>query len=550
MDNLDPGQREAVSQLQAITDGNCDAEAAINVLESVDWDIEKAANILFGDQDTSALITGRSASNSALASNGERHLAPGSRRNQQSSQSNTSTIFYYLRPSMLLSILTFPFHLLSGILRTIFLVFRLPLGLSTTRFSSLTFLRRPPKSTDPNAAADRWVRALEEETGATCISRAGLLGTSLEDLEAAAGDGKKVLPDFVVSSYEEALRKCERETRVGCVVLVSEEHDDVAEFKRATLTHPKLVHLMHSNNFVVWGGDVRDPDAWSASQKLQATTFPFVAFLALQPRRTTGSSSTTRSETPALTVLSRHQGLTTASASALLSHLSDQLLPRVTPFLERTRATRARQNRDRQLLEEQDRAFQEAARRDEQRIREKMAVEKREKEEARRREDERESERKRREGVERVKTRMRGWARQTVREVEKGRQAVRVAVRSPSGGRLVLALDPKTTLTQLYAYVDASLLSVESKTSEEGAFGDKDVLEQIEALGADEWWGFKLATTFPRRELEWHPERCLADVQELQGGAQLVVEMVQREKGEGDEKGEEDGYETESDEES
>jgi FAS-associated factor 2 len=45
-------------------------------------------------------------------------------------------------------------------------------------------------------------------------------------------DGRKLLPDFALGSYEEILRMCQRETKIACVILVSEEHDDVAEFKR------------------------------------------------------------------------------------------------------------------------------------------------------------------------------------------------------------------------------------------------------------------------------------------------------------------------------
>lgn len=45
-------------------------------------------------------------------------------------------------------------------------------------------------------------------------------------------DGRKVLPDFMLGSYEEMLRVCKKDARIGCVILVSEEHDDVSEFKR------------------------------------------------------------------------------------------------------------------------------------------------------------------------------------------------------------------------------------------------------------------------------------------------------------------------------
>jgi FAS-associated factor 2 len=45
-------------------------------------------------------------------------------------------------------------------------------------------------------------------------------------------EGRKILPDFTLGSYEEVLRLCQREAKVACVILVSEEHDDVTEFKR------------------------------------------------------------------------------------------------------------------------------------------------------------------------------------------------------------------------------------------------------------------------------------------------------------------------------
>ena len=45
-------------------------------------------------------------------------------------------------------------------------------------------------------------------------------------------DGRKLLPDFTLGRYEEILRLCQREAKIACVILVSEEHDDVTEFKR------------------------------------------------------------------------------------------------------------------------------------------------------------------------------------------------------------------------------------------------------------------------------------------------------------------------------
>ena len=54
----------------------------------------------------------------------------------------------------------------------------------------------------------------------------------LSSIDGQLDDGRKILPDFMLGSYEEMLRVCKKDARIGCVVLVSEEHDDVSEFKR------------------------------------------------------------------------------------------------------------------------------------------------------------------------------------------------------------------------------------------------------------------------------------------------------------------------------
>lgn len=134
------------------------------------------------------------------------------------------------------------------------------------------------------------MRELEEETGAVRIgSTKGSRGIStatenagpstLSSRPRTAEDGGKMLPDFTLGSYDEVLQRCQRDARIACIVLVSEEHDDVAEFKRcvdkttsieyyimpcrSTLTDPAFVKLLYDNNVIVWGGDVRDQDAWS-----------------------------------------------------------------------------------------------------------------------------------------------------------------------------------------------------------------------------------------------------------------------------------------------
>lgn len=149
-------------------------------------------------------------------------------------------------PSMLSSILTFPFHFLANLVRFIFHTLRIPIP--RLPFSSLNFYRplisRPSTRSDPFTVSDRWVRSLEEETGAHCLSRASTVagvGPSTSQLQSSElrsriGTGlPRLLPDFTLGSYDEILRSCQSEIRIGCIILVSNEHDDVPDFKRYAL---------------------------------------------------------------------------------------------------------------------------------------------------------------------------------------------------------------------------------------------------------------------------------------------------------------------------
>lgn len=478
---------------------------------------------------------------------------------QRPSSSSSSSLYLVARP--FLSIFAFPLHILSNVFRFIFGILRIPIP--QFRFASLGFYRplpRGPRHTH-RGGPDRWVRELEEETGAVCIgSTKGPRGVStategagpstLTSRPRTAEDGGKMLPDFTLGSYDEVLRTCQQEARIACIVLVSEEHDDVAEFKRSTLTDPTFVKLLYDNNVIVWGGDVRDQDAWSAAEKLQATTYPFVAFLALQPRRSPNGSSSrsASSQPPSLTILSRHQGPCTSSistptptsAQSLTHHLTHQLLPRVTPFLERIHALHRERDRDRQLREEQDRAFRDTARRDKERIESKMAEERREQERNRMMTEERQrklNEADERRRKEQVRMQWRRWARKNGAGAGVEGQ-VRIAVRLPDGGRVVKMLEETTTLTALYLLVDTHLIPTElsmqddpSSPPEEGceAVGVEAAIEMqiaAEDRNGDDWWGFRLALAYPRMVVPWEKGRRIGQVESLRGGAQVVVEML------------------------
>ncbi|KAI0828539.1 hypothetical protein BC628DRAFT_75680 [Trametes gibbosa] len=503
---------------------------------------------------------------------------------------------------IVLNIIAIPLYPIFSLLRFLFRALRIPLpNFAPFTFSSLSYRPLGPgqgkEAKDPKSVAERWVLSLEEETGAVCISRSGqrrsngdgpstATGVAGPSQLASRGDSwdnteaerdTKLLPDFYLGSYEDFARTCQRDVKIGCVVIVSEEHDDVAEFKRSTLTDPALVRLIQENDILVWGGDIRDREAWSASQKLQATTYPFVAFISLQPRRAPASVAP---PAPTMTILSRHQGPSIPSTSAptaaetLVRHLAENLLPRVNPFLVKLRTQEAERERERALRAEQDRAFEESRRRDAERIQQRALEERAATEEKQRAAaaevraaEERRNAAEAKKQWDAHRMAWRRWIRRglVVREPRPGEavrgKTMRVGVRMPDGRRVVRFFGENDTVTALYAYVDSLFIPPEfvqdadpmsppegAKTGEEGLMGEMST----SGKSADKWWGFQIVLAYPRREIFWEAGKRVGDVDVLKGGGQVVVELIADEGAKGKGKAsvqdaDDDGYHTESD---
>ncbi|KAI8973135.1 hypothetical protein BD414DRAFT_425237 [Trametes punicea] len=584
LESLTPAQRSALEQLQALTNGG-DPEVAVGVLSSVDWDVQRAAEVVFDGVPPSHTAQPEAPRIEQFeVDDSEQGLLSGRRSGREFQQVESSSLSaVIIRPiRAVMNVLAIPLYPLFSLLRFIFRALRIPLP-SFAPFTLSTLSYRPLGSSqgreakDPKSVAERWVRALEEETGAVCVNRRGQRRASTGSGSVATGvagpstltargnawnDARaegdvKLLPEFFIGSYEQFARTCQKDIRIGCVVIVSDEHDDVAEFKRSTLTDPAFVRVIQENDILVWGGDIRDKEAWSASQKLQATTYPFVAFIALQPRRAPASSAP---PAPTMTILSRHQGPSIPSASAptsaqvLVRHLTAQLLPRVNPFLDNLRAQEAERERERALRAEQDRAFEESRRKDaeraEQRAREERAAAEAKKRaaeaEAHLAEQRRKAEEARKQWVAH-RMAWRRWIRRGIvlrepRPGEAGRgKTMRVGIRMPDGRRVVRFFGENDTVTALYAYVDSLLIPPElvqdadPPTPPEGGWiGEDGLVGEMSKSGRspENWWGFKIVLAYPRREISWEPEKRMGDLDVLKGGGQVVVELIPDENGE------------------
>lgn len=151
---------------------------------------------------------------------------------------------------------------------------------------------------------------------------------------------------------------------------------------------------------------------------------------------------------------------------------------------------------------------------------------------------------------------------------ETGRgKTVRVGVRMPDGRRAVRFFGEEDSLTAVYAFVDTFFIpdgleyapAGDPETPPEGEqLGEQGLLHAMEKVGKKngEWFGFKLAMAYPRREIHWEAGKKVGDVEGLSGG-QLLVELYEDPKrrassdsrrSNGDGNGNDsDEYETESD---
>jgi FAS-associated factor 2 len=278
------------------------------------------------------------------------------------------------------------------------------------------------------------------------------------------------------------------------------------------------------------------PSPRPVSRLLPPTSYPSFTFIA-------PLSPPPHIAPPKLSILARLESSSTTPES-LLQTLHNTVLPLAQPTFNALRREERLRAEERRLREEQDRAFREAERSDLERIL--KAREEREGEERRQREESR----KREEAVERERRRE-AWLRygksailgdQAGGSEEEG--GVYVTLRFTKGDQRAhhRRRFPSSTPIQ-HLYLWAATISLPSDDSD----GRPSSPPSLAPPGTERWtepeggWGFRLATSYPRRVLDVEGvdgEECVGESKTLKEGAGvLVFESVQ----EGRKEGEEDG---------
>ncbi|KAM0748068.1 hypothetical protein T439DRAFT_304402 [Meredithblackwellia eburnea MCA 4105] len=573
LDSLSSTQRETLASFQAITNTDSIDEAVV-VLNEASWDLQVAIAKIYDRPSSSSRPATTAAYDDDDTGAGEaRPLMHDFGIDESDVMPPSGTgrggggggIFYWVKKllSIPLNIAAWPLGIFYGVagvaLGFIARLLRIRPGLASLRPRN-PFTRDPHSAAarrrllDPTAQSERWLRSLEEVVGfrSSVVSSSGTdlgdgvaggsgsgngggSGSGLRSRESLGG-GRGGIPDFFVGGYEEALKKAKDELRILMVVLTCEEHDDDRDFKRNVLTDSELLRALTNEKILCWGGDIRERDAYLVSKTLYPLAYPFVSFVSLQPvsRSPNGSSSST----PRMAPLHRHEGspLNQTSAQTILSSLSNVVIPRASPYLSRLAQQEAARQAERRIREEQDRAYERNVKADTERVLKKRREEEERIREERRRVEE-EEEKGRKEEERRVlrdkMRRWREWQRLVLQKEEKTAIATgggfRVGVRLGDGRRVVRTFAQEDTVERVYAWVECAL----------GEPGDakcpplENGTPTSSPTGYEHIYEFRLATTFPRVLIEIDGTAAMEKVGAvgggvLKGGANLVVEGLEK----------------------
>ncbi|KAJ3110174.1 hypothetical protein HK100_003130 [Physocladia obscura] len=250
-------------------------------------------------------------------------------------------------------------------------------------------------------------------------------------------------PAFFQGTYSQALEIAKRELRCLLVILQSDEHDDTPAFCRDTLASPVLLEFLGTKRFVVWGGDVKESEAFVVGNTLLATRFPFLAMIAPQASNR-------------MVVVERFEG--PIKPDALVTALQSQL-NRVDNILRSVRLERERLDQSRILREQQEEAYNASLRADQEKARkaeeerelaqkEKAEEEKRQQEIANKREEKR---------FRKI------WLQENMIPeplASDTQDIAKVGIRLPNGDRLVRRFKATVaTVQDLYNFIEAQDLS-------------------------------------------------------------------------------------------
>jgi len=258
-------------------------------------------------------------------------------------------------------------------------------------------------------------------------------------------------PEFFVGDFRQAWRHAHTSYRFLALYLHSGSHGETDALCRDVLCNAEVAAYLTAN-FVVWAGDVAQPEAYKLSTQMGAAGFPFFAvFLCKSPTPDVAYLLHRQPEDPQL----RSLGVQREKHPLLLKHDqavgADKLLPQLRRVVDdesiqltAIRLEHEERTMGRQMREEQDAAYNAAVREDEQKERQRLAKE----------QAEAEAQQKAADHVANRTAQLAERRDRLLPEPEPGPGQARVLVRTQDGARITRRFDETAVLQAVFDWVD------------------------------------------------------------------------------------------------
>lgn len=281
------------------------------------------------------------------------------------------------------------------------------------------------------------------------------------------------------------------------------------------MTDIELLDFLHQNQVITWAGNVRYTEAYQVSNTLQATTYPFLAIIALQ--QTNGASK--------MSVIDRIEG--PVSASSIIRRF-DSVISRIGHSLEHLRMERTQRETERRLRQEQDQAYRDSLNADQ---RKQELLEKKKEAALKAKQIKQEMARKRKQYIQYL------CQHALSKKIPEGEKATKISFRLSNGDRVIRQFSGDDTLVSLYEYIEAY-------SHMDGEMGEKNVSLPEKYTHQ---YKFTMHSPFPKTVYLPDSSKKIIDEKGLWPSATLIVDTNE---GDDDDDEEEEEEETDQEEES
>ncbi|KAH3661744.1 hypothetical protein OGAPHI_005922 [Ogataea philodendri] len=303
-------------------------------------------------------------------------------------------------------------------------------------------------------------------------------------------------PDFLECAYSHALHFAKKDARWLVLYIHSEENQDTKSFVDDVLINPAFLQYIKDKQMLVWGGDIKDSEAFQVANQFKVTKLPFLGLLCLTVTETPTASGIQQSS-PVLSMVCKIQGPT--PVEKVISKFQKSY-SKFNPTLQTLRAEFERLEHDRNTRQLQDQAYENSLQRD--RLR-RLA-------EAREQRAHQEQLQ-----LAALKTQWLKWRKSTLLPEPRSGGA-RTAIRLPNGSRLRRNFDKTAKIEEIYAFVECCQLN-------DVEINDSDSLER--PIGYEHRYEFQIYTVYPREVVSVDDDVAIADSQQVFPDGNLIVEL-------------------------